>query len=109
VGADAAPVRHLSRAREEIVGCAFQIVLIAGFVVALGFFMRSVAHLFERHGDALNPWYLRFTLLGIGLVMLLTLRRLWRKIREFGELRREIRSLGAQVNAMREAGRRKDR
>ena len=101
-------MRHLSRAREEIVGCVIHVVLIIGFLVAVGFLLRALLDLFDQHGGDRTIWYQRATLAAVGVVMLLIFRRLWRKVREFMDLRREIRELGEQVRQLRDSGRRKD-
>jgi hypothetical protein len=44
----------------------------------------------------------------IGVVIYLTARRLWLKIRQFRELRLEIRELDEQVRRLRAGGQRKD-
>jgi hypothetical protein len=107
-GTDAAPVRHLQRAREERIGAAVQVLLLGGFVVALALLARSVVHLFARHGSGLSPWTMYLCLAGIAIVVLFTIRRIWLKVNELRDLWQEVRELEARVRALRAQLRRRD-
>jgi len=108
VGTDAAPVRYLQRAREEMLGAIIHAILLAGFVVALAFFARSLLRLFAAHGDRAAGWIEPVALVGLALFAGLIVRRLVAKVREIGELRRELRELQAQVALLRQQLRRRD-
>lgn len=108
VGTDAAPVRYLQRAREEMLGAVFHAILLAGFLVALVFFARSLLHLFAVHGERAAGWVEPLALVGLAVFAGLVVRRLVAKVREIADLRRELRELRAQVATLREQLRRGD-
>lgn len=108
VGSDAAPVRYLQRAREEMLGGVFHAILLAGFLVALAVFARSMGRLFSAHGELAAGWLEPVSFIVLAAFAALVLRRLIRKVRELGELRQEVRELQAQVRALREQMRRHD-
>ena len=106
-GTDAAPVRYLQRAREEMLGAVFHAILLAGFLVALAFFARSLLRVFAAHGEGAPAWLEPLALLGLGVLAVLVVRRLFAKVGEIRELRQELRELRAQVAAMKEELRRR--
>ncbi len=107
-GSEATPVRHLQRAKEERIGAAIQLVLLVGFVVALGLLARSMFHLFATHGADLNPTFRWVCLAGIGLVIAFTIRRIWLKVNDLRELLQEIHELEDCVRDLRLQLRRRD-
>ena len=107
-GTAAAPIRHSRQLREYLAGQLVLTIVLAGFLVALVFFARSVIHLFERHGEQLNPWYLRLCLAGILVCFLLFSRRLIGRIREIKDVRVQLREANRQLDELREEFRRTD-
>jgi hypothetical protein len=108
VGTEAAPVRYLQRAREEMLGAVIHAILLAGFVVALAFFARSLRHLFAAHGDQAPGWVEPVAMVGLAVFVVLVVRRLVAKVHEIRELRQELRELRAQVAMLRQQLRRRD-
>ncbi len=106
-GEDAATIRDVRRLQEFLAGQIVLAVLQAGFLVALALFARAVFHIFERHGDALNPLYLRLSLGGILVCFLLVGRRLVARIRLLLELRRDLADANRRLRELREALRRR--
>jgi hypothetical protein len=101
-GRDAAPIRHARQLRDHQAGLVVQMVLLAGFLVALVLFARSVVHLFDRHGTELNPWYLRLCLAGILVCFVLFARRMVGRILEFRDVRRDLQDAHRQLDKLRE-------
>jgi hypothetical protein len=98
---EAAPVRHLQRAREERIGAVIQIALLVAFEVALVLLAQSVVHLFASHGGDINPAVRVLCLAGIAGVALVTARRIVMKIKDLQEIVRDIRELESQVRSLR--------
>ena len=107
-GMAAAPIRHSRQLREYLAGQLVHAIVLVGFLVALAFFARSVIHLFERHGELLNPWYLRLCLAGILVCFVLFTRRLIGRIREIKDVRVQLREANRQLDELREEFRRPD-
>jgi hypothetical protein len=101
-GQDAATLRDVRHLREYLVGQTALAVLQSGFLVALALFARTVLHLFARHGDLLDPWYLRLSIGGILVCFLLVGRRLIRRIAEIRELRADLRTATRRLEVLRE-------
>jgi hypothetical protein len=101
-GHEAAPLRHARQLREHLAGQVVQVVLMVGFAVALGFFARSILHLFERHGAGLSPWYLRLCLGGILVCFVLVVRRIVARIQEILWLRRELAETQRKLRELRD-------
>lgn len=101
-GQEAAPIRHARQLRDYLAGQVIQAILLAGFLVALVFFARSVFHLFESHGQDLSPWYLRLCLTGILVCFLLFSRRLFGRLLEIREVRADLRDANRKLDKMRE-------
>jgi pilus assembly protein TadC len=99
---DAAPIRHARQLRDHLAGLVVQSVLLAGFLVALALFARSVVHLFERHGAELNPWYLRLCLAGILVCFVLFARRMVGRILEIRDVRRDLHDANRQLERLRD-------
>ena len=108
-GQDAAPIRHSRQLREYLAGQIVHAILLAAFLVTLVFFARSAVHLFERHGNDLNPWYLRLCLTGILVCFLLFAKRLIGRIREIREVRVDLREANRRLDELREKLRRGNR
>lgn len=98
----------MQRAREEMLGAGIHAILLAGFVVALAFFTRSLLRLFDVHGDRAAGWMEPVALAGLAVFFALVVRRLVAKVREIRALRQEIRELQAQVATLREQLRSRD-
>jgi hypothetical protein len=105
-GTEAAPVRYLQRAREEMLGAAFHAILLAGFLVALAFLAHSLRRLFAVHGEKTAGWVEPLTLVGLAIGGILILQRLVAKVREVQASRREFSALQAQAATLREQIRR---
>lgn len=89
------PVRHYLRCQEDFSSGLVHSGLIVAFIVTLVAFGRALGHVFDQHGVSLSPWYRRATLGVLGLFMLSVLRRLYYKVMELRELRREMKQLRA--------------
>jgi hypothetical protein len=70
-------------------------VLLAVFLVTLAAFGRTLHGLFVRHGADLNPWYERGAFALLAFFCLSVLKRLYGKITELRDLRREMVHLKA--------------
>lgn len=91
------PLRQFLRCKEEFSGGLVHLLLQVIFVVTLGFFGRTLNNLFTSHGGDLNPVY-RWAALGLlGLFILSVVRRLYYKVRELGEIRREMERLRIEM------------
>ena len=107
-GRDAAPIRHARQLREYLASQLIQAVILAGFVVALVFFAQALIRLFERHGQQLSPWYLRLCLGGILVCFVLFIRRLFGRVREIRDTRRDLSEANRKLAALRDRYRRGD-
>jgi hypothetical protein len=101
-GKDAATIRDVRRLREYLAGQIIMAALQVGFLIALALFARAVLVLFERHGDSLNPLYLRMSLGGIVVCFLLVARRLFLRGREIVEVRADLATASRKLEALRE-------
>ncbi len=101
-GEDAALIRDARRLREYLAGQAILASLQVGFLVALGLFSRTVWNLFARHGEALNPWFLRVSLFGILVCFLLVGRRLLARIGEIRAVRADLAEADRRLRGLRE-------
>lgn len=91
------PLRQFLRCKEEFSGGLVHLFLLAVFAVTLGFFTRTLNNLFLAHGANLNPVY-RWAALGLmALFILSVVRRLYYKVRELGEIRREMDRLRIEM------------
>jgi hypothetical protein len=108
-GRDAALIRDVRRMREFVAGQIAVGILQIGFLVALAYFARALVHLFATHGEALNPWILRWSLAGILVCFLLVARRLFYRLREILEVRGDLRAAGRRFEELREELRRQPR
>jgi len=92
------PLRQYLRAREDFVSGLVHVVLLAAFAVTLAGFTRTVHGLFVRHGADLNPWFHRLALVAMAVFVLSVLRRLYYKVLELRDIRREIRALRQAID-----------
>ena len=91
------PLRQYLRCKEEFTGGVVHLLVQVIFAVMLGFFGRTLNHLFQRHGGDLNPAY-RWLALGLlGIFILSVLRRLYYKVVELRDLRREMAHLQEEM------------
>ena len=89
------PVRQYLRCQEDLSSGLVHSGLIVAFIVTLVAFGRALVHVFDQHGTSLSPLY-RWAALGLlGLFVLSVLRRLYYKVMELRELRREMKRLRA--------------
>lgn len=87
------PLRQYLRAREEVVSVVVQAVLLLAFVVTLIVFGRTLNELFLHHGANLNPAF-RWLALGALFVFILSVcRRIYYKVVDIKEIRREMAHL----------------
>jgi hypothetical protein len=92
------PLRQFLRCKEEFSGGVVQVLLLAVFAVTLGFFGRTLNNLFNVHGQDLNPAY-RWVALGLlGVFILSVIRRLYYKVVELREIRREMERLKIEMS-----------
>lgn len=96
-GAGDFPLRRYLRCREDMFSGIVHSVLLVAFLVALALFARSLWQVFARHGADVNPWYGRGAMALMAIFWLLVLRRLWRKVAEVREARREMLVLQAEL------------
>jgi len=89
------PVRQYLRCREDMVSSVVHAVLLAVFLGTLVAFGRTLHGLFVRHGADLNPWYERGGFVLLALFCLSVLRRLYYKVTELWDIRREMIALKA--------------
>lgn len=87
------PLRQYLRAREDFTSGLVHLLLLAAFGVLLVLFARTVDQLFVVHGPQLNPWWRRAMLLLMGVFVLSVLRRLYYKVKDLREIRREMKQL----------------
>ncbi len=87
------PVRQYLRCREDFSSGLVHAALTVAFIFILVAFARTLGHVFDSHGASLNPWYRRLVLGLMGLFVLSVLRRLYYKVMELRELRREMGAL----------------
>jgi len=66
------------------------VVLLAAFVTTLVIFGRTLIELFDTQGAHLNPWYKRGAIILLALFILSVGRRLYYKVVELREIRREM-------------------
>jgi hypothetical protein len=87
------PLRQYLRCRDDFSSGLVHAGLTLVFAVTLVAFGRTLDNLFDSHGTQLNPWLRRMALLMVGLFVLSVLRRLYYKVRELAEIRREMARL----------------
>jgi len=93
------PVRQYLRCREDLFSGIVHVALLAVFAGTLIAFGRTLAGLFNRHGADLNPWYERGAFVLLALFCLSVLRRLYYKVIEMRDVRREMVALKASFRA----------
>jgi hypothetical protein len=87
------PLRQYLRCREDLTSGIVHAFLLLAFAVTLVGFGRTVAHLFDSHGADLNPWLKRGALVLVAIFVLSVLRRLYYKVVELREIRRDMARL----------------
>ena len=87
------PLRQYLRCREDFSAGLVHAFLTLVFIVTLVVFGRTIGHLFDSHGADLSPWLKRGALALVGLFVLSVLRRLYYKVLELREIRREMAHL----------------
>ena len=90
------PLRQYLRCREDFTSGLVHVLLLLAFTVTLVIFGRSVNGLFDQHGDDLSPWARRGALFVIAIFVLSVLRRLYYKVLELRETRREMAALQSE-------------
>lgn len=93
------PLRQYLRAREDFLSGAVHAVLLLAFVVTLLLFARTLNTLFLTHGAHLKAWYRYVALALLVFFSLSVLRRLYYKVRELREVRREMHELKSRFRA----------
>jgi uncharacterized membrane protein (DUF106 family) len=90
------PLRQYLRCREEFISLAFQAALLSAFTFTLILFGGTLNDLFNNHGAHLNPLFrwLAFAVLFVFIVSIL--RRIYYKVAEMKEIRREMARLKEQ-------------
>ena len=92
-GAGDFPLRQYLRCREDFTSGLVHALLTVAFAVTLVAFARTLWALFDSHGADLNPAYRWMTMGLMGLFVLSVLRRLYCKVMELREIRREMARL----------------
>ena len=92
------PVRQYLRCREDFASGIVHIGLLCVFIVTLVFFGRTLDQLFRNHGQDLSPWFHRMALTAMVVFVLSVVRRLYYKVLELREIRREIRLLKSEID-----------
>lgn len=93
------PLRQYLRAREDFASGIVHAVLLTVFAITLVVFGKTIHGLFQGHGADLNPWFHRLALTAMALFVLSVLRRLYYKVRELREIRREIHALREEIES----------
>ena len=89
------PVRQYLRCREDLFSTIVHVALLAVFAGTLMAFGRTLAGLFDQHGAHLSPWYERGAFALLAVFCLSVLCRLYYKVTELRNLRREMVELKA--------------
>lgn len=92
------PLRQYLRAREDFASGLVHAGLLAVFAFTLVAFGRTLHGLFQRHGGGLNPWFHRLALAAMAFFVLSVLRRLYYKVRDLRDTRREMRQLRVDID-----------
>lgn len=87
------PLRQYLRCREELIAQFVQGLLLLVFAVTLALFARPLNALFERHGADLSPLWRWMALGALFLFIVSVLRRLYGRVTEIREIRREMARL----------------
>jgi hypothetical protein len=91
------PLRQYLRAREDFASGIVHAVLLTVFAATLVVFGKTIHGLFLKHGADLSPWFHRLALVAMAFFVLSVLRRLYYKVRELREIRREIHALKEEI------------
>jgi len=91
------PLRQYLRCKEDFLSGIVHLGLLCVFIVTLFFFGRTLDQLFRNHGQDLSPWFHRVALATMAVFVLSVLRRLYYKVLELREIRREIRLLKNEI------------
>lgn len=89
------PLRQFLRLREDLQVQTVHAALTALLAVLLLVFGRSLDGLFQAHGAHLSPWYRRGLWILVVILALSVLRRLYYKLVELRQIRREMLELRA--------------
>ena len=89
------PLRQYLRLREDFSVQALHTALTGLMVALLLVFGRALDGLFRAHGAHLNPWYRRGVGILIVILALSVLRRLYYKLVELRQIRRDMNELRA--------------
>jgi len=93
------PLRQFMRCKEEFSGGLVHLVLLGAFFGTLLGFGKTLNSLFIKHGADLNPAF-RWIALGLLLFFLLSvLRRLFHKILDLRDIRREMSILKNEMGS----------
>ena len=90
-------MRQYLRCKEEFTGGVVHLLVQALFAAMLVLFGRTLNNLFLRHGADLNPAYRWLALALLGIFILSVLRRLYYKVKELRDLRREMALLDREM------------
>ncbi len=91
------PLRQYRRCRQALWSGTTQAVVLGALAISLMLFARSLLTLFASHGSGGNSWHPWLVLGLLAVVILITLRRLFNRLRELRALRVELAALKAQV------------
>jgi hypothetical protein len=91
------PLRQFLRCKEEFSGGLVHLLLLGVFAVTLVFFGRTLNNLFVTHGADLNPTYRLGALVILGFFILSVIRRIYYKVLELREIRREMAQLRIEM------------
>jgi len=90
------PLRQYLRCREDFSSGLIFALLNLAFLFTLGVFTKTLGNLFDSHGQNLNPLYKPAAWALMGVFMLSVVRRLYYKVMELREIRREMAHLQSQ-------------
>jgi hypothetical protein len=96
------PLRQYLRCKEDFVSGIVHLGLLVVFIVTLYFFGRTVDQLFRSHGEDLSPWFHRVAVAAMAIFILSVVRRLYYKVLELREIRRDIRFLKTEIDEQEE-------
>lgn len=91
------PLRQYMRCKEELSGGLVHLVLLGAFFATLLVFGKTLNTLFINHGSDLNPAYHWMALGVLVLFLLSVLRRVFHKILDIRDIRREMAILKVEM------------
>ena len=98
------PLRQYLRCKEDFFSGIVHVGLWCVFIVTLILFGRTVDQLFRNHGQDLSPWFHRMALAAMAIFILSVMRRLYYKVVELRDIRREMGVLRDEIDGQVDGG-----